>query len=194
MSLKGPEYQPTCEEMDMKRTLGLVLALVLCMAVLAWGEAPKFKYVGSAKCKACHGAMTGDQFKKWSDSGHAKAFAALSSDKAKKIAAEKKIADASKAPECLKCHLTGYGQAADCFENPITDEGVGCEACHGPGSAYKTMAIMKDGAKAKENGLMINKDKKFCAERCHNAENPTNPGEFKVDEMWAKIAHPLKKK
>ena len=171
----------------------MLLVLVLCLAVLAWGEAPKFKYVGSAKCKACHGTMTGDQYKKWSESGHAKAIPTLSTDAAKKIAAERNIADPAKAPECLKCHLTGYGKPAEAFENPITDEGVGCEVCHGPGSAYKTMAIMKDPAKAKENGLIVPEDKKFCAEQCHNAGSPAFKG-FKLDEMWAKIAHPLKKK
>jgi hypothetical protein len=177
----------------MKRIAGLVLVAVLCFAVLAMAEAPKFKYVGAAKCKVCHGAMTGDQFKVWSGSAHAKAIATLSTDAAKKIGAAKNIADPSKAPECLKCHLTGYGKATECFENPITDEGVGCEVCHGPGSAYKAMAIMKDPVKAKENGLILPTDKKFCAEQCHNAGSPTFK-EFKLDEMWAKIAHPLKKK
>lgn len=174
----------------MQRTLTIIAVLVLCFAVVAMAEAPKYKYIGAAKCKMCHGASRGDQFAKWKDSKHSGAIAVLSTDAAKAIATKKGIADAAKAPECLKCHLTGAGMAADCFENPITDEGVGCEVCHGPGSEYKAMATMKDPVKAKAAGLL--KDKDICAKKCHNSESPTFKA-FDITKAWPLIAHPLKK-
>jgi hypothetical protein len=42
-----------------------------------------------------------------------------------------------------------------------------CEACHGPGSEYKAIAIMKDPAKALAAGLVM-PAKAFCA-TCHQS-------------------------
>ncbi len=43
--------------------------------------------------------------------------------------------------------------------------GVQCEACHGPGSAYKSMKVMKDPKLARQNGLWeVTRD--VCM-RCH---------------------------
>jgi cytochrome c5 len=57
------------------------------------------------------------------------------------------------------------------------------------------MAVMKDHAKAVAAGLSDFKDKaameKKCTQ-CHNAKSPTTK-EFKFDEMWAKIKHPIPK-
>ncbi len=46
---------------------------------------------------------------------------------------------------------------------------VECEDCHGAGSNYKTMAIMKDKAKAKAAGL-IEPTEKDC-KACHATKN-----------------------
>jgi hypothetical protein len=43
---------------------------------------------------------------------------------------------------------------------------VDCEGCHGPGSEYRPMAVMKDRAKARAAGL-VEQDAAFCA-RCHS--------------------------
>ena len=66
-------------------------------------------------------------------------------------------------------------------------EGVSCETCHGPGSAYKTNTIMKDQAKAIAKGLII-PDQKLC-EGCHNEENPFHKP-FNYEEALKTIAHP----
>ena len=69
----------------------------------------------------------------------------------------------------------------------ITDkEGVSCESCHGPGSLYKSMTVMKNLDQAKAKGLIM-PDENVC-KKCHNSESPTYK-EFKLDEMWKKIAH-----
>ena len=93
----------------------------------------------------CHKSEAqGEQFPIWEKSAHAKAYATLAGDDAKAIAKEKGIEDPQKADACLKCHVTGYGAAADMFGDKYDmANGVGCESCHGAGSDYDKMSVMK---------------------------------------------------
>jgi hypothetical protein len=122
-------------------------------------------------------------FDKWMETKHSKAMAALKTDKEDNTTNEK----------CLKCHTTGYGvggyDAMKELQDPEKLGAVGCEACHGPGSEYKSLTVMKDKTKAVAAGLII-PDAKTCT-RCHNSESPTFKGEFKFDEMFAKIKHSI---
>src|SRR5262245_49754466 len=62
------------------------------------------KYIGADKCKSCHGnAESGDQYGHWKAMKHAHAFATLASDEAKKLGAQKGIADPQKSDECVRC-------------------------------------------------------------------------------------------
>ena len=79
-------------------------------------------FAGSASCKPCHAPA----YDKWAATGHAHAFAAL-----KKVGSDRD-------PECVVCHVIGLG-----FESGFVNEAktpqladVGCENCHGPGSAH----------------------------------------------------------
>jgi hypothetical protein len=167
----------------------LLATVVLLSPVLAGDHA----FVGSGKCKMCHNSEAkGAQFKKWSEGPHANAFATLGSDKAKEVAAAKGIDDPQKAPECLKCHVTGHGMAADKLTDKYNaEEGVGCESCHGAGGDYWKMSVMKDQAQSVAAGLVIPTEETCTG--CHNPENPTHPG-FNYEEYLAKIAHPNPKK
>ncbi|MBI3097285.1 MAG: cytochrome c family protein [Planctomycetes bacterium] len=149
------------------------------------------KYIGSGKCVMCHTKAKGDQGGIWKTSKHAKAFEALAGDEAKAIAARRGIADPQKAAECLKCHTTGAGLPAERFEPSFKPEqGVQCEACHGPGSDYKSTETMKSREDSVEAGLIL-PDEKTCV-ACHNPESPSyQPFEFKT--YWEKIAHPARK-
>ena len=169
----------------------LVVGLfVLGMASVAFG-APEL--IGAPKCKMCHGAKSGDQYAKWEASKHAGAFATLASDAAKKIAAERGIADPQKDEACLKCHTTqgflGRETVINATGKYEDAEGVGCEACHGPGSDYKSKKVMEDPAAAKAAGLVMNKTAEFCTQ-CHNEGSPNFTG-FDFEKMWAEIAHPV---
>lgn len=143
------------------------------------------KYVGAAKCKMCH--MTkGKQYPTWSESKHAKAFETLKTEAAKKIAAEKGIADPSTDAKCLKCHTTAASTDPALNGGIKNEEGVSCESCHGPGSTYKAPAIMRSREASLANGLII-PDEKLCI-KCHNAESPTYK-EFNYATFNAKIIH-----
>jgi hypothetical protein len=163
---------------------------VLGMASVAFG-APEL--IGAPKCKMCHGAKTGDQFAKWEASKHAGAFTVLASDAAKKIAAEKGIADPQKDEACLKCHTTqaflGRATVVNATGKYADAEGIGCEACHGPGSDYKSKKVMEDSAAAKAAGLVMNKTAEFCT-KCHNEGSPTFKS-FDFEKNWAEVAHPV---
>lgn len=193
----------------MKKILLIVLS---CFAFLI---AQDFEYVGVSKCKMCHNKTEkGAQYTKWLESPHAKTFETLKSDESATIAADKGISgNAWEAAECLVCHTTGFGNGgyevkdAD-FWNPAADDkvgakavklmkslqSVGCESCHGPGSAYKSSkvkkAILAGEITAASVGL-LEVSEATCL-TCHNEKSPTFKG-FNFEEKFAKIAHPYPK-
>ncbi len=69
------------------------------------------------------------------------------------------------ADKCKMCHKVEYESWAASAHATSTPK-LDCESCHGPGSEYKTMAIMKDPDKAKAAGLVI-PGKSFCTASCH---------------------------
>lgn len=73
-------------------------------------------FVGSATCAACHD----DTHKTWSGTLHSQAFSSpiFQEDWTKQGSAD----------ACLECHTTGF----DTKTGKYAEEGVACEACHGP--------------------------------------------------------------
>lgn len=148
-------------------------------------------YVGTAACGMCHKTeKQGGQLGIWQKSAHANAYKILLTDEANKIAIEKGFkTKAVETEACLKCHASGYNVDASLLDAKFTKEdGVQCETCHGPGSEFKSMKIMKDKKQAIENGLLVYENKEVLCKKCHNEESPTYKG-FKLDEMWTKIKH-----
>jgi nitrate/TMAO reductase-like tetraheme cytochrome c subunit len=152
-------------------------------------------YVGTSTCGMCHKSeKQGNQLSIWQGSKHAQAYLALKTEKADNIAKEKGFqTKAVETPECLKCHASGYNVDASLKSEKFkVEDGVQCETCHGPGSDYKSMNIMKNKEEAIKNGLKIyDKVEEFCI-TCHNAESPTYV-DFKFEEFWAKIKHTVPK-
>jgi len=166
---------------------------ILTLAILAFFAggalmAQNFKYIGAEKCKMCHiKPATGEQYNIWAKGPHAGAMKTLAGDEAKKIAAEKGIADPTTDAACTKCHSTVASVDKSLNATATMDEGVGCESCHGPGSMYKGASIMKNKELALTKG-MIEPTEAVC-KSCHNEQSPTFKG-FNYAEMAAKIAHP----
>jgi hypothetical protein len=164
--------------------------LLICLGLLLGNiiSAQTFKYIGADKCKACHNKpSTGDQYNKWLKDAHSQAFKKLSNQESKDYAKKNGIADPSKEAKCLKCHSTFDRAEAKLRGTVLQSEGVSCETCHGPGSMYKTPAVMKNITQAKSMGLII-PDKQLCMQ-CHNKDNPFFK-EFNFETYSAKIAHP----
>lgn len=108
-----------------------------------------FKYIGSRKCLACHSNLHRNHVETWRNGKMAKAF--------------DRIRDLPNNESCLPCHTTGY--------NPITkkysEEGVACEACHGPGEKFAW--LMQQGRTAEGGRIALGnvRNDNPCA-RCHS--------------------------
>lgn len=166
------------------------LILVLCFFLLSGGTltAQDFEYIGAKKCKICHNKPeTGKQYKIWMAGKHANAMKSLSNEESLKYAMENGITDPATDPGCIKCHSTVGSTDENLHAGLTIKEGVSCETCHGPGSAYKPKKVMINQAKSLEKGLII-PDQKLC-ETCHNEENPFHK-EFDFEKYMEKIAHP----
>ena len=181
--------------MKIRGMFGHTLGLLLLLSFATHGQDKSngdFKFVGAKACKACHLIdKTGAAFKKWEASPHAKAFEVLASPEALKIAKAKGIEDPQKADACLKCHDTAHGVAAAKLASTFKPgEGVGCEVCHGPGSAYKSMKVKQDivAGKIKPESVGLMKGDEALCKTCHNAESPTFKA-FDFKTFYAKIAH-----
>ena len=145
-------------------------------------------YVGAAVCgrRPCHGnPETGNQYEIWQNSAHAGAYNTLSTPEALAIGSERGIENPQQSGECLSCHITEY-DASNIEDSYVPNLGIQCESCHGPGSDYKNLRIMRDREQAIINGLII-PDEQTCL-RCHN-ENSPNFASFDYGEMLSRIQH-----
>lgn len=113
-------------------------------------------YLGEKNCRRCHEA----EFQLYSSQAHAKAFATLVNNQR----------DSS--PECLPCHVVGYGQPGGFASKGATPDlvNVQCENCHGMGTAHGSGAVVGP---------------EVCI-TCHNAAQDPS---FNFDEKVQKIVH-----
>ena len=146
------------------------------------------QYLGSAACRSCHQALEdGDPGITWLRSRHGHAYWRLGSDWSLALAHFRPQYADVEAPNsdarCLLCHVTARQDddalLADGFR---TEEGVGCESCHGPGSEYADAEVMADRDRFIAAGGRI-PDAETCRS-CHR-----NPDHFDYATWWPKIAH-----
>jgi excinuclease UvrABC ATPase subunit len=174
----------------------LLIFLVSFVMFTAYTSAPTsiadgHKYVGVSKCALCHkGDSKGKQFEIWQDTKHSKAFVNLQTPDADKIAKDKGFqTPAAETPQCVKCHVLGKDiDPAELDDSFDKTQGVQCETCHGPGSDYKSLTIMKDKQKSTDAGLIIHTDGEVFCKTCHNSDSPTYK-DFNYDTFWAQIKH-----
>lgn len=127
--------------------LALALVLTLAPASAAQGTAPPSHYTGPGSCasSSCHGAVQPrtdtdvpqNEYSTWVvQDKHAKAYSVLSNQQSKRIARNLGLKEpADKSARCLACHALDVpaNRRARTFE---LDDGVSCESCHGPASAW----------------------------------------------------------
>jgi len=182
--------------------LAAVSSLVLYISFTSFrtsnsGLDDELKYTGVRKCVKCHETdKTGNQYDIWKASKHSLAWYSLLTPRADKIAKDMGFnTKASQTPQCLKCHTLGKDINNNELETTFNKEdGVQCETCHGPGSRYSFLPIMKDKERAAEFGLVIHKEKEEFCISCHNSDSPTYNSvlnKFDYDTFWEKIKHPL---
>lgn len=152
---------------------------------------PQAKYVGSETCGNCHQHA----YDVWSKTAHAHAF--------DKLREAKNPGLREFDGECIKCHVVGFGYHTGYLDSRNTErinkklEHVGCEVCHGPGSAhvnnpadvhihalmnpYKTNAAGLEAHVVKHRLNLID----MSCQRCHDTDNDVHWNFNK----WAKIIH-----
>lgn len=173
--------------------VSLIVAIVFLVPTVASAQN---KYVGTKSCFMCHQTeKQGKQKDMWLKSTHAQAYKTLRTAKADEIAKSKGISGpAAEAKECLECHTT-VADAKLLDKGFDVKDGVQCETCHGAGSTYRTMTIMKSREKSVAAGMREFKDadaiEAFC-KTCHNPKSPVYK-EFKFMESWEKIKHTVPK-
>jgi len=169
---------------------GIITLFLFSLFSFAQEKEKEYKYVGSKKCKTCHNAeKNGAQYKLWESKKHSKAYETLKSENGKKKAEKLGVKDYLTNEECTSCHAPGFGKK-NVDKSFSHEEGVGCETCHGPGSEYKTMKVMKDRKLSLAAGLIV-PDEKTC-KTCHKKDTPEHTIEFTTFEKeYAKIAHPV---
>ncbi len=182
----------------MKVRLVAILTIAGCAVGLAfWLGSPaalaqdkagadKYAYVGSKACKKCHIKL----YKSWEKTKSAKAFDSLKAGEDAEIKTKHGLdpaKDYTKDESCLKCHVVGFGaaggyatpDAADkkAVKKAATLEGVGCEACHGPGEKYCEVfkEIQKSKRKYNVDELYAVGLKKMDASACTNCHNDKSP-------------------
>ncbi len=146
----------------MKRMMIAAGIVVMGLSIAAVATADGPTYVGAKKCKMCHKV----QYTSWESTHHAQAT----------DAAKKGVEGRAYEAACLKCHATNADENLP---------GVQCEACHGPGSDYKKMSIMKDLEKAMANGLL--EVTQSTCDGCHTGDDHSKKVNFaeKVNDHTA---------
>ena len=152
-------------------------------------------YLGVSECKKCHF----QQYRSWKRLAHARALRVLApgeATEAKRAAGLDPDRDFRSGGACFRCHTTGYGlpgghPVASAGER-LTDElqrrakehaGVGCEACHGPGSDYAPYKREhEDYLRADLAGLgaHVPLREEHCT-GCHTPGCPTMPRDYAFD-------------
>ncbi len=159
-------------------------------------EAPV--YIGVENCKICHMP----HFDSWQTTRMSKAFELLKPGvraKAKRQIGLDPNRDYTRAPECIRCHTTGYGEPGGFISIEETPEmtDVQCEMCHGPGSHYAEMMMKKRGTYTREEFMEIGSmtmpsaDNNVCTQQCHNQSSPFigSGFEFKFEDRKASGTH-----
>jgi YVTN family beta-propeller protein len=148
------------------------------------------KYMGSVACGKCHkGPMMGYQYSRWRMSAHARAYAVLANASAQDVAKKMGVTEnPQKSPACLKCHSTaGNAEPGTALDSYSPAEGVGCEACHGPGSEYSPQAVMMDKRAAMASGLRMVTPESCMPCHAQNREKP-----FDAPKAIKAIEHPTR--
>ena len=167
-------------------TVTVTIAFIFILSLFS----QEFTYIGAGKCKICHKSeKKGKQFPIWEGSKHSKSFAALKSEKAKEMAQEQGVENPLESPKCLKCHSPLFEKAPE-----LKEEGVTCEVCHGPGSAYKKLSIMKSREESVKNGLIVYGSSEATKKQCLTCHESAKEKTFNFEASWEKIKHPVPEK
>ena len=136
------------------------------LASLAAERDPARSYLGSEACLSCHL----DESAQWMGTAHARAMSTL------------RRRHRHFDPTCVPCHVVGYASGRGGYSigvAAVAMEDVGCETCHGPGSAH---------AASGDPRLVRGKPGPEVCVPCHHGQH--DPGfQAAVTERFAEVRH-----
>jgi formate-dependent nitrite reductase cytochrome c552 subunit len=159
-------------------------------------------FVGSSKCADCHESA----YDAWKKSRHAHATETLTNPPERGD-----IGPRHYDPECISCHVTGWEPAkylpyqsgftsietTDAVKASPQLHHVGCESCHGPGSAHVAAEEGEIEVDEKVASRLQLEMRQTLADaetggclKCHDLDNSPDfhkPGMF--EKYWKKIEH-----
>jgi len=163
----------------MRKTVSILTVLIVGIFFVSLFSGD-FAYEGAGKCKMCHKTeKQGQQHPIWEASKHSKSYQALSTDAAKEL-----CPNPTENTECLGCHAPLHEKAAE-----LKEEGVTCEICHGPGSEYKKLSVMKDREQSKAKGLIVYESAEAVKKQCLTCHENAHDKPFDFEAAWEKIKH-----
>jgi len=151
----------------MYRGVVAVLLFILLPVFPAGAESPSV-YVGSKACGECHASQY-ESFSKYSKKAHSWNSIAIMIPKLTQ----------DEINTCYECHTTGYRKTGGFVSREQTPQlcDVGCETCHGAGSAHASSGDPK---------LINHKPKLSDCVVCHNSQRVAD---FKFKPLVASGAH-----
>ena len=153
------------------RNIVIRLAVTLILASGLQAQAPKYIGAGGCASSNCHGGTSaanekdsriwGNEFAIWQlNDKHSKASKVLSDPRSKRMAEILKISDPQKDAKCTSCHAAGSPEKT-------ANDGVACEACHGPAEKWLgTHTQANSHAASVASGMVDTKNIRLRAGNC----------------------------
>jgi hypothetical protein len=110
-------------------------------------------YVGSIVCVGCHQGLHAEAVDGWGKSLMSTTY--------------ERIKDEPVKDNCLPCHTTGFNPETGHY----SEEGVGCEGCHGAGGEAVKL-VLSGKVSAHKEAIRLNPDSSLVCARCHNPHVP----------------------
>ena len=110
-------------------------------------------HVGSQICIGCHQGLHPEAVDGWHKSPMSSTY--------------ERIMDEPIKDNCLPCHTTGFNPATGHY----SEEGVGCEGCHGPGADAVKLALAGK-TQEHQDAIRLDPDSTLVCARCHNPHVP----------------------
>lgn len=160
------------------------------------------KYVGPGSCSAaaCHGGISPrsttkvlqNEYSTWvTQDKHAQAYTMLTGTLGRQMSTILKIGPAEKAQRCLVCHALSVDTASRGRDFDVA-EGVSCESCHGPSSAWLGPHIQASAKHADmvKLGLIDNKNLTERSKECLSCHLGSARKDMQVDHEMIAAGHP----
>jgi len=201
--LRAPNMKnSSCRATYLCRLAASFLSFLACLVTSALAQPAKgvSKYIGPGSCSAtaCHGgvqprsvtSVLQNEYSIWVvQDSHSKAFRSLQNPVSQRMGHILGISKPENSPKCLACHALSVSAQMKGRDFDVSD-GVSCESCHGPASAWLGPHTTKGFARQQSValGMYDTSDVVRRSEKCLSCHMGTPDKE--VDHQMIAAGHP----